>query len=60
LNETYPFNLLRLKSWRLSLGYYDIFSDDLQEVMRKLDSQGWEIGLHGSYRSFKEAKLLKR
>jgi peptidoglycan/xylan/chitin deacetylase (PgdA/CDA1 family) len=60
LNESYPFNPLKLKSWRLSLGYYDIFADDVQEVIRKLDSQGWEIGLHGSYCSFEEPMLIKK
>jgi peptidoglycan/xylan/chitin deacetylase (PgdA/CDA1 family) len=60
LNETYPFNPLNLKSWRLSLGYYDLFSEKVQAVMRKLDSLGWEIGLHGSYCSFENIVLLRK
>ena len=60
LNETYPFNPLKASSWRLSLGYYDLFEQNLQGAIRELDSQGWEIGLHGSYLSFKDVDLLKK
>jgi len=60
LNETYPFHPLKISSWRLSLGYYDLFEPDLQTAIRELDSQGWEIGLHGSYLSFKDTDLLKK
>ena len=60
LNETYPFHLLKISSWRLSLGHYDLFEPTLQMTIRELDSQGWEIGLHGSYLSFKDLDLLKK
>jgi peptidoglycan/xylan/chitin deacetylase (PgdA/CDA1 family) len=60
LNETYPFHPLELHSWRLSLGYYDLFNPKLQEVIRELDGQGWEVGLHGSYLSYKDTELLKK
>lgn len=60
LNESYPFNPINLKSWRLSLGYYDLFADNVQAVMRKLDSLGWEIGLHGSYCSFEDVVLMRK
>jgi peptidoglycan/xylan/chitin deacetylase (PgdA/CDA1 family) len=60
LNETYPFHPLTLSSWRLSLGYYDLFDPGLAAVIRELDGQGWEVGLHGSYLSYKDSELLKR
>jgi peptidoglycan/xylan/chitin deacetylase (PgdA/CDA1 family) len=60
LNETYPFRPWKLPSWRLALGYYDLFDPSLQKVIKDLDSHGWEIGLHGSYLSFKDVHLLKR
>jgi peptidoglycan/xylan/chitin deacetylase (PgdA/CDA1 family) len=60
LNETYPFHPWKISSWRLSLGYYDLFEPNLQAVIRELDSQGWEVGLHGSYLSFKDLDLLKK
>jgi hypothetical protein len=60
LNETYPFHPLKAKSWRLALGYYDLFEPNLQGVIRELDSKGWEIGLHGSYLSFKDLDLLSK
>jgi peptidoglycan/xylan/chitin deacetylase (PgdA/CDA1 family) len=60
LNETYPFHPLRIPSWRLSLGYYDLFDSNLQTVIRKLDDEGWEVGLHGSFLSFNNLDLLKK
>jgi hypothetical protein len=60
LNETYPFNPLRLSSWRFALGYYDLFDPKLQAVIRELDRQGWEVGLHGSFNSFKDIELLRK
>jgi len=60
LNETYPFRPLVLSSWRLSLGYYNMLDSKLKMVIRELDRQGWEVGLHGSYLSFKDLDLLKK
>jgi peptidoglycan/xylan/chitin deacetylase (PgdA/CDA1 family) len=60
LNESYPFRPWNLKSWRLSLGYYDISRPDVAGIIRKLDSEGFEIGLHGSYRSYRDRALLKK
>jgi peptidoglycan/xylan/chitin deacetylase (PgdA/CDA1 family) len=60
LNETYPFHPLKMKSWRLSLGYYNLFEPDLQAAIKELDKQGWEIALHGSFLSFKDLNLLKK
>lgn len=60
LNESYPFSLLRTESWRLSTGYYDIFRPDVVETIRRLDREGFEIGLHGSYRSYCDRNLMKK
>lgn len=60
LNETYPFRPWELSSWRLALGYYNLFEPRVQNIIRNLDRQGWEIGLHGSYRSFHDVSLLKK
>jgi peptidoglycan/xylan/chitin deacetylase (PgdA/CDA1 family) len=60
LNETYPVSVLRPSSWRLGAGYYDVSHDRVKEVIRRLDMQVWEIGLHGSYLSYKDRDLLER
>lgn len=60
LNETYPFRPWKLSSWRLALGYYDLFEEELRLVIRDLDRGGWEIGLHGSYRSYQDTAMLKK
>jgi len=60
LNESYPFRPWQLSSWRLALGYYDLFNPRVQMVIKDLDRQGWEIGLHGSYLSFQDVNLLKK
>lgn len=60
LNETYPFRPWKLPSWRLSLGYYDLFETKLQIAIRDLDSRGWEVGLHGSYLSYNDIDLLRK
>jgi peptidoglycan/xylan/chitin deacetylase (PgdA/CDA1 family) len=60
LNETYPFHLFKIPSWRYSLGYYNLFDPNLHPVIKELDDQGWEVGLHGSYFSYKDITLLKK
>jgi peptidoglycan/xylan/chitin deacetylase (PgdA/CDA1 family) len=60
LNETYPFNPFKIASWRLSLGYYNLLDPHLGKVIRDLDDQGWEVGLHGSYLSYKDLELLRK
>lgn len=60
LNETYPFHPWKLRSWRLSLGYYNMLDPCVQRVIKDLDNQGWEIGLHGSYLSYRDVNLLRK
>ncbi len=58
LNESIEFNPLSLSNWKLSLGRYDIKSEKIINAIRFLDSNGWEIGVHGSYNSYKNPELL--
>lgn len=60
LNETKKLNILNIKEWPLSLGYYNIFHPKISKVIKKLYKRGWEIGVHGSYDSFKDEKLLSK
>jgi hypothetical protein len=60
LNESYPFHPINLKSWRLSLGYYDIFRPKVAMKIRQLKADGFEIGLHGSYRSYCSRTMLQK
>lgn len=60
LNETGELNPFSLKSWILFAGRYKIDSPDIVEIIRKLYSDGFEIGVHGSYYSSKDANLLQK
>lgn len=59
LEESIPFSFLRPRGWKLSLGRYSVKEPDVRAVMRWLNSGGWEIGLHGSYLSYRDGALLK-
>jgi peptidoglycan/xylan/chitin deacetylase (PgdA/CDA1 family) len=51
----------RLTSWRSNVlyrGRYRITDPAVARAIRELDAGGWEIGLHGSYRSYLDAELL--
>src|SRR3990167_5511945 len=58
LNESIHFEILKPKTWRPSLGRYSIFEKEITKVIKKLDRGGWEIGLHGSYNSYRDKTLL--
>lgn len=58
LQESFPFQLFKPSTWKLALGRYDIRSDQVASIIRELDQGGWEIGLHGSYLSYDDQKLL--
>ncbi|MDP3115413.1 MAG: hypothetical protein Q8M98_11690 [Candidatus Cloacimonadaceae bacterium] len=60
LIESIPFKLCSPSEWKLSLGRYNIDNKRLGEVITNLKEQGWEIGLHGSYRSYNNADLLRK
>ncbi len=59
MNEEIKFQLFNPKNWKLSLGRYKIEEEKIMNVIKYLDQNGWEIGLHGSYNSFKDVKLLQ-
>lgn len=60
LIESIPFKLFDISNWKLSLGRYDIQEPRIVAIIRYLDENGWEIGLHGSFRSYFEINLLKK
>jgi peptidoglycan/xylan/chitin deacetylase (PgdA/CDA1 family) len=60
LNETLPFNLFKLSNWKLSLGRYDITHPEILKIIKYLDNNGWEIGLHGSFYSYNNKRLLEK
>ncbi len=60
LHETMPFDLLKKSNWPLSLGYYSLNDARLKNIYPSILSGGWEIGLHGSFLSYKDAGLLAK
>lgn len=60
LNESIKVDPLKLKSYYLSMGRYDIQSPRVVEMIRYLDGNGWEIAVHGSYNSYQNLSLLKK
>lgn len=60
LNETIKINFLKLGTYKLALGRYKISDPKMVELIKRLDKGGWEIGVHGSYNSFKDKELLNR
>ena len=60
LNESIKVDPFKLKSYYLSMGRYDIESPKVVDMIRYLDGNGWEIGVHGSYNSYQNLSLLKK
>lgn len=60
LIESIPFNLFRISNWKLSLGRFDINEPRIISMINYLDENGWEVSLHGSYRSFNDLNLLNK
>jgi peptidoglycan/xylan/chitin deacetylase (PgdA/CDA1 family) len=59
LKEKTRFNLFNRMSWSVSLNNYDFFDHNLKNVIKKLDRNGWEVGLHGSFYSYLDKNLMK-
>jgi hypothetical protein len=48
------------EAWKLYLGRYDIEDRAIGDVIKRLDEGGWEVGLHGSYESFRNEERLRK
>lgn len=46
-------------NWVLYLGRYDVSTPEVADVIRTLDDGGWEVGLHGSYESYRAPERLR-
>ena len=60
LEESIPWKLFQPKNWKLSFGRYSVLEKAIGDEMRRLDSDGWEVGLHGSFRSYRDGELLRK
>lgn len=60
LNESIKLDYRHPKQWPLALGRYQITEPKVREIIRYLDRNGWEIGVHGSFRSYKNLELLRQ
>ena len=45
-------------AWRLYAGRYSLSDEAVRDVIRTLDRNGWEVGLHGSFESYRDAAML--
>ncbi len=45
-------------TWPLSFGRYRFAERDVSAMIRRIDSNGWEVALHGSYASYRSGELL--
>ena len=60
LDESGKLNVFSFKSWILFAGRYRIDDPLITEIIKKLHKNGFEIGVHGSYNSYNDLKLLKK
>ena len=59
LNESISPQWTKPKTWKLAFGRYDIHDKRIVSIIHELDAKGWEIGVHGSYKSNSDYDLLK-
>lgn len=54
-----PYTWFNPTDWIQHLGRYDISDPAIIDVIRDLEAKGWEVGLHGSYRSYRDVERLE-
>ena len=54
LNEKGRPSLTSLRTWMLFTGRYKISNPEIVKTIKQLYKHGWEIGVHGSYESYKD------
>ncbi len=59
LQETLPVGV-RPRTWPRSLGKYRFSDPRVSAAIKDVRHQGWEVGLHGSFRSYRNGGLLSR
>lgn len=47
-----------MEGWMLYAGRYELDDPRIREQIERLDAEGWEVGLHGSYESYRDADRL--
>lgn len=60
LEESAIVQPFKISSYKIALGRYHVAEPKVAEIIRYLDTNGWEIGLHGSYYSYNNIKLLRK
>ena len=60
LQESKGLNPLKPAEWGRGLGRYRFNDPDVARAIKTIDSAGWEVGLHGSFESFRDLRLLAR
>jgi peptidoglycan/xylan/chitin deacetylase (PgdA/CDA1 family) len=59
LEESIRPEWLRPSSYKLAFGRYRFTDRKVARAIRALDADGWEVGLHGSYLSYRSLELLR-
>jgi peptidoglycan/xylan/chitin deacetylase (PgdA/CDA1 family) len=60
LRDRSPREWLRPYRWKEHLGRYDPSTPEMADLIRELDRDGWEIGLHGSLGSHRDVDRLRQ
>lgn len=54
-----PWSWFLPRNWLLYLGRYDVRSSEMSDVITRLDEGDWEVGLHGSFGSYRDVRRLR-
>ncbi len=60
LNESGKAHLFSPSSWKLCGRKYNLRSHAIMEIIQRLYSDGYEIGVHGSFYSYSDLEMLKK